>query len=111
MKNQVKENIGLIVALVATLCSIFMFWLGWDMGEKSYQIKDDTIYSHEDLTGSFQVGYKTGLSDAEESAMASHVEIVEAWMSNLESVTINDDTIHIIDSNGEEWVLLSDSYK
>ena len=51
------------------------------------------------------------MSDAEESAMASHVEIVEAWMSNLESVTINDDTIHIIDSNGEEWVLLSDSYK
>ena len=25
MKNQVKENIGLIVALVATFCSIFMF--------------------------------------------------------------------------------------
>ena len=52
MKNQAKENIGLIVALVATLCSIFMFWLGWDMGEKSYSIKDTTLYSEEDLTGS-----------------------------------------------------------
>ena len=41
MKNQVKENIGLIVALVATICCIFMFWLGWDMGEKSYQIKSE----------------------------------------------------------------------
>ena len=108
MKNQVKENIVLIAALVAAVCSIFMFWLGWDMGEKSYQIKDDTIYSHEDLTGSFQVGYETGLSDAEESAMASHVEIVEAWMSNLESVTINGEVIHIVDGNGEEWVITAE---
>ena len=108
MKNQVKENIVLIAALVAAVCSIFMFWLGWDMGEKSYQIKDDTIYSHEDLTGSFQVGYETGLSDAEESAMASHVEIVEAWMSNLESVTINGEVVHIVDGNGEEWVITTE---
>ena len=108
MKNQFKENIVLIAALVAAVCSIFMFWLGWDMGEKSYQIKDDTIYSHEDLTGSFQVGYETGLSDAEESAMASHVEIVEAWMSNLESVTINGEVIHIVDGNGEEWVITAE---
>ena len=105
---KIKENIILVAALLATLCSIFMFWLGWDMGEKSYQIKDDTIYSHEDLTGSFQVGYETGLSDAEESAMASHVEIVEAWMNNLESVTINGDVIHIIDGNGEEWVITTE---
>ena len=105
MKNQVKENIGLIVALVATICCIFMFWLGWDMGEKSYSIKDDTLYSEEDLTGSFQVGYETGLHEAEESAMASHVEIVESWMSNLESITINGEVVHIIDGNGEEWVI------
>ena len=108
MKNQVKENIVLIAALVAAVCSIFMFWLGWDMGEKSYSIKDDIIYSHEDLTGSFQVGYETGLSDAEESAMASHVEIVEAWMSNLESVTINGEVVHIVDGNGEEWVITAE---
>ena len=44
MKNTIKENIGLIVALVAASCCIFMFWLGWDMGEKSYQIKDTTLY-------------------------------------------------------------------
>lgn len=103
--KQVKENVILVAALVATICSIFMFYLGWDMGEKSYQIKDDTIYSEEDLTGSFQVGYETGLHEAEESAMASHVEIVEAWMSNLESVTINGDVVHIIDGNGEEWII------
>lgn len=102
---KIKENIVLVAALLATICSIFMFYLGWDMGEKSYSIKDDTLYSEEDLTGSFQVGYETGLHEAEESAMASHVEIVESWMSNLESVTINGDVVHIIDGNGEEWVI------
>lgn len=102
---KIKENIVLVAALLATICSIFMFWLGWDMGEKSYSIKDDTIYSQEDLTGSFQVGYETGLHEAEEASMASQTEIVEAWLCNLESVTINGEVVHIIDGNGEEWVI------
>ena len=105
MKNQVKENIGLIVALVATICSIFMFYLGWDMGEKSYAIKDTTLYSEEDLTGSYNVGYENGLHEAEEASMASQIEIVESWLCNLESVTINDDVVHIVDGNGEEWII------
>lgn len=105
MKNQVRENIGLIVALVATICCIFMFWLGWDMGEKSYAIKDPTIYSEEDLTGSYNVGFEDGLHEAEEASMANHAEIVENWLCNLESISINDKVIHIIDGNGEEWVI------
>ena len=108
MKNQVKENIGLIVALVATLCSIFMFWLGWDMGEKSHAIKDTTLYSEEDLTGSYNVGYEDGLHEAEEASMASHTEIVESWLCNLESVTINGEVVHIVDGNGEEWVITTE---
>ena len=109
MKNQVKENIGLIVALVATLCSIFMFWLGWDMGEKSHAIKDTTLYSEEDITGSYNVGFEDGLHEAEESSMVSQIEIVESWLCNLESVTLSDEVAHIIDGNGEEWILLSDN--
>ena len=105
MKNTIKENIGLIVALVATLCSIFMFWLGWDMGEKSHAIKDTTLYSEEDLTGSYNVVYEDGLHEAEEASMASQIEIVESWLCNLESVTINDEVVHIVDSNGEEWII------
>lgn len=108
MKNQVKENIGLIVALVATLCSIFMFWLGWDMGEKSHAIKDTTLYSEEDLTGSYNVGYEDGLHEAEEASMVSHTEIVESWLCNLESVTINGEVVHIVDGNGEEWVITTE---
>ena len=103
--KQVKENIILIAALVAAICSVFMFYLGWDMGEKSYAIKDTTLYSEEDLTGSYNVGFEDGLHEAEEASMASHAEIVESWLCNLESVTINGKVIHIIDGNGEEWVI------
>lgn len=102
---KIKENIILVAALIAAICSIFMFWLGWDMGEKSYQIKDTTLYSEEDLTGSYNVGFEDGLHEAEEASMASQIEIVESWLCNLESVTINDEVVHIVDSNGEEWVI------
>ena len=105
MKNQVKENIGLIVALVATICSIFMFYLGWDMGEKSYAIRDNTIYSEEDLTSSYQNGYEDALLEAEEASMTSHAEIVENWLCNLQDVTINGEVVHIVDGNGEDWII------
>ena len=108
MKNTIKENIGLIVALVATICSIFMFYLGWDMGEKSHAIRDNTIYSEEDLTSSYQNGYNDALIEAEEASMASQIEVVESWMSNLQDVTINGQVVHIVDSNGEEWVITAE---
>ena len=108
MKNTIKENIGLIVALVATICSIFMFYLGWDMGEKSHAIRDNTIYSEEDLTSSYQNGYNDALTEAEEASMASHAEIVESWLCNLQDVTINDEVVHIVDGNGEEWVITAE---
>ena len=108
MKNQVKENIVLIAALVAAVCSIFMFYLGWNMGEKSYAIRDNTIYSEEDLTSSYQNGYNDALIEAEEASMASHTEIVESWMSNIQDVTINGEVVHIVDGNGEEWVITTE---
>lgn len=106
--KQVKENIILIAALVAAVCSVFMFYLGWDMGEKSHAIKDTTLYSEEDLTSSYQNGYNDALTEAEEASMASHAEIVEFWLCNLQDVTINGKVIHIIDGNGEEWVITAE---
>lgn len=105
---KIKENIILVAALIAAICFIFMFWLGWDMGEKSYQIKDTTLYSKEDLTGSYNVGYEDGLHEAEESSMASHTEIVENWLCNLQDVNINGEVVHIVDGNGEEWVITAE---
>ena len=102
---KIKENIILVAALIAAICSIFMFYLGWDMGEKSHAIKDTTLYSEEDLTGSYNVGYEDGLHEAEEASMASQIEIIENWLCNLQDVTINDEVVHIVDGNGEEWVI------
>ena len=102
---KIKENIILVAALIAAICSIFMFYLGWDMGEKSHAIKDTTLYSEEDLTGSYNVGFEDGLHEAEESSMANQIEIVESWLCNLESVTINGEVVHIVDGNGEEWII------
>ena len=98
----------MVAALIAAICSIFMFYLGWDMGEKSHAIRDNTIYSEEDLTSSYQNGYNDALIEAEEASMASQIEVVESWMSNLQDVTINGEAIHIVDGNGEEWVITAE---
>ena len=105
---KIKENIILVAALIAAICSIFMFYLGWDMGEKSHAIKDTTLYSEEDLTSSYQNGYNDALTEAEEASMASQIEIVESWLCNLQDVTINDEVVHIVDGNGEEWVITTE---
>lgn len=63
------------------------------------------VYTEEDLTGSYNAGYDKGIEEA--------YATTENWFSNLQSVTISEDnsTIHLIDGNGEEWVLVSDDYQ
>lgn len=63
------------------------------------------VYTKEDVTGAYNAGYDAGIEDS--------YTITEEWFSNLQSVTISEDnsTIHLIDSNGEEWVLVSDDYQ
>lgn len=63
------------------------------------------VYTEEDLTGAYNTGYNKGVEEA--------YTTTEDWFSNLQNVTISEDgtTIHLIDSNGEEWVLVSDDYQ
>lgn len=63
------------------------------------------VYTKEDITGAYNAGYDAGVNEA--------YATTEDWFSNLQSVTIGEDetTIHLIDSNGEEWVLVSDDYQ
>lgn len=63
------------------------------------------VYTKEDLTGSYNAGYDKGIEEA--------YTTTEDWFSNLQNVTISEDgtTIHLINSNGEEWVLVSDDYQ
>ena len=63
------------------------------------------VYTNEDVTGAYNAGYDKGYEEAYIST--------ENWFSGLQSVTISEDgtAIHLIDSNGEEWVLVSDDYQ
>ena len=63
------------------------------------------VYTEEDLTGSYNAGYDKGIEEA--------YTTTEDWFSNLQNVTVSEDnsTIHLIDGNGEEWVLVSDDYQ
>ena len=63
------------------------------------------VYTEEDLTGSYNAGYDKGVEEA--------YATTEDWFSNLQNVTIGEDnsTIHLVDENGEEWVLVSDDYQ
>lgn len=63
------------------------------------------VYTKEDVTGAYNTGYDAGIEDS--------YTTTEDWFSNLQNVTISKDnsTIHLIDGNGEEWVLVSDDYQ
>jgi hypothetical protein len=63
------------------------------------------VYTEENLTGAYNIGYDKGVEEA--------YATTEDWFSNLQNVTISEDnsTIHLIDSNGEEGVLVSDDYQ
>lgn len=63
------------------------------------------IFTNEDVTGAYNTGYDKGVEEA--------YTTTEDWFSNLQNVTISEDdtTIHLIDGNGEEWVLVSDDYQ
>ena len=63
------------------------------------------VFTNEDVTGAYNTGYDKGVEEA--------YATTEDWFSNLQSVTIGEDnsTIHLIDGNGEEWVLVSDDYQ
>ena len=63
------------------------------------------VFTNENVTGAYNAGYDKGVEEA--------YATTEDWFSNLQNVTISEDrtTIHLIDSNGEEWVLVSDDYQ
>lgn len=63
------------------------------------------VYTNEDLSKSYNNGYNAGYEEA--------YATLDEWFSNLQSVTIGEDnsTIHILDNNGEEWILVSDDYQ
>lgn len=74
------------------------------------------IYHHQnDLTSAnIQEAYDNGYEAGKAEATISSIEAVENWMTNTEEVVVNthedgsDPVIHIVDGDGEEWVLIAD---
>lgn len=98
-KNMNPRAMFLLMVIIAICCAIFANHIDYNKSTPA------EVYTEENLTESYNAGYDAGIKEA--------YTTTEDWFSNLQNVTISEDgtTIHLIDSNGEEWVLVSDDYQ
>lgn len=98
-KSMNPRAMFLLMVIIAICCAIFADHIDYDKSSPA------EIFTNEDVTGAYNAGYDKGVEEA--------YATTEDWFSNLQNVTISEDnsTIHLIDSNGEEWVLVSDDYQ
>ena len=99
-----KLNINwfLLIALIAISCVLCMVVI--------YHSENDLTL--EDTKEAYDNGYEAGVA-SEHHTYPSNEE-VKNWMSSTQKVVIgthkdgSDPAIHIIDKNGDEWVLIAD---
>lgn len=98
-KSMNPRAMFLLMVIIAICCAIFADHIDYSKSTPA------EVYTNEDVTGAYNAGYDKGVEEA--------YVTTEDWFSNLQNVTISEDrtTIHLIDSNGEEWVLVSDDYQ
>lgn len=98
-KSMNPRAMFLLMVIIAICCAIFADHIDYNKSTPA------EVYTEEDLTGSYNAGYDAGVEEA--------YSTTEDWFSNLQNVAISEDnsTIHLIDGNGEEWVLVSDDYQ
>lgn len=98
-KSMNPRAMFLLMVIIAICCAIFADHIDYDKSSPA------EVYTKEDVTGAYNAGYDAGIEEA--------YTTTEDWFSNLQNVTISEDetTIHLIDGNGEEWVLVSDDYQ
>lgn len=98
-KSMNPRAIFLLMVIIAICCAIFADHIDYNKSSPA------EVYTKEDLTGAYNTGYDKGVEEV--------YTTTEDWFSNLQNVTISEDgtTIHLIDGNGEEWVLVSDDYQ
>lgn len=98
-KSMNPRAMFLLMVIIAICWAIFADHIDYNKSTPA------EVYTEEDLTESYNAGYNKGVEEA--------YTTTEDWFSNLQNVTISEDnsTIHLIDSNGEEWVLVSDDYQ
>ena len=94
-------NWFLLMALIALSCVLCMVLI--------YHAENDLTLA--DTQQAYNNGYEAGVADTQHT-MPSNDEM-EAWFSKTQDVVIgtngSDYAVHIVDGNGEEWVLYADS--
>lgn len=103
-KKHININWLLLMATIVLSCSLVMVII--------YHSQHDL--TAEDVQTSYNQGYEDGKA-AEQHTLPTNEEI-EEWFSSTKEVVVGsneggDTAVHIIDGNGEEWVLFADSNK
>lgn len=97
-------NWFLLMALIALGCVLCMVLV--------YHAENDLTL--EDTKEAYNNGYEAGVADTQHTIPSN--EEMENWFSSTQEVVVGtneggDTAVHIIDGNGEEWVLFADSNK
>lgn len=97
-------NWFLLMALIALGCVLCMVLV--------YHAENDLTL--EDTKKAYNNGYEAGVADTQHTIPSN--EEMENWFSSTQEVVVGtneggDTAVHIIDGNGEEWVLFADSNK
>ena len=103
-KKHININWLLLMATIVLSCSLVMVII--------YHSQHDL--TAEDVQTSYNQGYEDGKA-AEHHTYPTNSEM-EEWFSSTQEVVVGtneggDTAVHIIDRNGEEWVLFADSNK
>lgn len=97
-KNMNSKFVLVVMVLIAIATIIFVCNIDYSKSAPN------EVFANEDVVDSYNAGYNAGYEKAYTST--------EDWFGGLQSVTITEDnTIHLVDCNGEEWVLVSDDYQ
>lgn len=100
--RRLNLNWFLLMALIALGCVLCMVLV--------YHAENDLTL--EDTQQAYDNGYEAGVADTQHTYPSN--EEVENWMASTKEVIVSthengsDPVIHILDSNGEEWVLIAD---
>lgn len=99
--KKVNINWVLLMLVVILSCSLAMVVI--------YHSENDLTL--EDTKEAYNNGYEAGVADTQHTTPSN--DEMEAWFSATQDVVIGtngtDYAVHIIDGNGEEWVLYADS--
>lgn len=99
--KKVNINWVLLMLVVILSCSLAMVVI--------YHSENDMTL--EDTQEAYNNGYEAGVADTQHTTPSN--DEMEAWFSATQDVVIGtngtDYAVHIIDGNGEEWVLYADS--